>query len=144
MVRFPTVDNGSWQPPVPPASIASQLSTPSVTVTVPRGTTPTAVTWTVTVTAPPATDGSGESLVMTVLVGTVLTTITSDVTPLKPAAVNTRRRGPSAAAIARSVYATVPFTSLPSWRVPSSSPPPPVSWAVTMTPALGVPAPSRT
>src|SRR6476660_4503499 len=98
MVRFPTVDSGSWQPPVPPASVASQLSTPSVTVTVPRGTTPTAVT----VTAPPATDGSGESLVMTVLVGTVLTTITSDVTPLKAPAVNTRRRGPSAPAIARS------------------------------------------
>ena len=109
MVRLPTVESGNWQPPVPPASVASQLSTPSVTVTVPRGTTPTAVTWTVTVTAPLATDGSGESLVMTVLVGMVLTTITSDVAPLKPPAVNTRRRGPSAPEIARSVYATRPI-----------------------------------
>src|SRR6185312_3837496 len=110
MVRFPTVDMASWQLPVPPTSAAGQLSTPSVTVTVPSGTTPVAVTRTVTVTTPLATDGSGVSPVMRVLVGMVLTTITSEVAPLNPPAVNTRRRGPSAPAIARSGYATLPFT----------------------------------
>src|SRR4051812_15064097 len=144
MVRFPSVDSASWQFPVPPTSVASQLFSPSFTVTVPSGTTPSAVTWTVIVTADPATEGSGESLVIAVLDGTVRTTITSEVAPPNPLAVNTSRRGPSAPAIARSVYTTLPFASLPSWRVPSSSPPPPVSWAVTIPPDRGFPAPSRT
>src|SRR4051812_16212811 len=164
MVRLPTVDNVNWQLPAPPTSEALQLSTPSVTVTVPSGTTPSAVTRTVIVTADPATEGSGESLVMAVLVGTVRTTITSEVAPPNPLAVNTSRRGPSAPPIARSVYTTLPFASLPSWRVAPRSPPSPPPLAArrgsgvplpassaprgggpnTTTSVRGSPAPSRT
>jgi hypothetical protein len=123
-----------------------QLWSPSVTVTLPLGTIPLASTRNPTVTTVPSVEGSGESLVIVVVVGAALTSIEIDVAPANPGAVNTSTRAPSAPLIAKSVKVARPLASVTRCRVPSSSPPPPDSCAVTVMPGVAAlpPAASRT
>lgn len=71
MVKGPVVGKTKVQLPVPPMRVigAAQLGPVLVTFTVPSGVAPAPLTVTFTVTVPPAAEGSGKSLVMTVVLG---------------------------------------------------------------------------
>jgi hypothetical protein len=70
-VSAPAVVEVSVQLPV--ATLALQVAVPSVTVTLPVGVPPVDVTVKLTVNPAPATEGSGESLMIVVVVGAAFT-----------------------------------------------------------------------
>jgi hypothetical protein len=67
-VRFPSVVSARVQLPCPPLSASLQLSTPSLTVTVPVGVRAAEPTVKLTVTVAPVSEGSGLSAVIDVVV----------------------------------------------------------------------------